>query len=197
MKGGRLLSLMAHILNRTRLAFVILLSPLVVAGCSTQDPRQEADRAIERANEDISAHDDLYNEAREDYERSQDSVQSEETTQGAESAGEALDSMQEARSRLEEARREISSIRDLEVSSDLLQYSRALDEALESQIRAERREIAFYELLAKDPALEEDRQRAIGLLAEAEDAYDEADRAYREAAEAADSNPELVAPESG
>lgn len=179
---------------------MILLSPLVAAGCSTEDPRQEANRAIERANEDIAAHDDLYDEARAAYEESQSSAQDEEsaeTTQSAESAGEARESMQEARSRLEEARREISTIRDLDVSSDLREYSRTLDEALESQLRAERREIEFYELLAEDPALQEDREQATEALDEAEDAYAEADREYQEAAEVADSNPELVAPESG
>lgn len=192
---------MAHILNRMSRAFVILLSllaaALVISGCSS-DPRQEADGAIERANEHISAHDELYDEARAAYEEARSSLQEEngETTAQAQSISEARREMQEARSELQRAREEISSVRDLEVSGELQEYARTLDGALEAQITAEQREIEFYEIAAEDPALEDNRERAIGVLAEAENAYQEAEDGYERAAEAGDSNPQMAAPRS-
>lgn len=189
---------------------MILLSPVIAAGCSS-DPRLEANQAVERANEEIAAHDELFDEARDIYSETRqavregggdlESTQAEgtvaETTGDAEDISEARDKLEEARGRLQEARGEISGIQDLEVSEELLRYSRTLDEALAAQIRAEEREIAFYEILARDPALEENRERAIGILAEAEDGYAEAESGYAEAKEIADSNPELIVPEGG
>lgn len=187
---------------------MILLSPVIVAGCSS-DPRLEANRAIERANEDISAHDELFDEARGIYSETQQAVresgenpestrrESTGTTGQAEDISEARDTLEEARDRLQAAQEEISGIQDLEVSQELLRYSRTLDGALADQIRGEEREISFYEILAEDPALEENRDRAIGILAEAEDAYAAAESGYAEAKEIADSNPDLIVPESG
>lgn len=186
--------------------FVILLSPVIVVGCSS-DPRLEANRAIERANEEISAHDELFDEARGIYSETQQAVREggespESTDMGttgqAEDISEARDTLEEARDRLQAAQEEISGIQDLEVSQELLRYSRTLDRALADQIRGEEREISFYEILAEDPALEENRDRAIiGILAEAEDAYAAAESGYAEAREIADSNPELIVPEGG
>lgn len=202
---------MRPILNRTRVSFVILLSLLLAVGCSA-DPRVQADRAIQQANEDITAHDELFDEARAAYSDAQqtirennensdnESTNDEGTTpesQAAESVSEARSKLQDARSRLEEARGEISGIQDLEVSDDLLEYSRTLEEAISAQMRAEEREISFYEILAEDPGLEENREQAMELLDEASQAYTEAENGYQEANSIADSNPELVAPESG
>lgn len=184
---------------------MILLSPVIVVGCSS-DPRLEANRAIERANEEISAHDELFDEARGIYSETQQAVREggespESTEMGttgqAEDISEARDTLEEARDRLQAAQEEISGIQDLEVSQELLRYSRTLDGALADQIRGEEREISFYEILAEDPALEENRDRAIGILAEAEDAYAAAESGYAEAREIADSNPELIVPEGG
>lgn len=186
---------------------MILLSPVIVAGCSS-DPRLEANRAIERANEEISAHDELFDEARGIYSETQqavreggenpESTEMESTGMGttgqAEDISEARDTPEEARDRQQAAQEEISGIQDLEVSQELLRYSRTLDRALADQIRGEEREISFYEILAEDPALEENRDRAIGILAEAEDAYAAAS-GYAEAKEIADSNPDLIVPE--
>lgn len=202
---------MRLILNRTRVYFVILLSLLLAIGCSA-DPRVQADRAIQRANEDITAHDELFDEARAAYSDSQqtiretnensdnESTNDEGTTpesQASESISEARGKLQDARSRLEEARGEISGIQDLEVSEDLLEYSRTLEDAISAQMRAEEREVSFYEILAEDPGLEENREQAMELLDEAGQAYTEAENGYQEANGIADSNPELVAPESG
>jgi hypothetical protein len=128
--------------------FVILLSPVIVAGCSS-DPRLEANRAIERANEEISAHDELFDEARGIYSETQqavreggespESTEMESTGMGttgqAEDISEARDTPEEARDRQQAAQEEISGIQDLEVSQELLRYSRILDRALADQIR--------------------------------------------------------------
>lgn len=233
MKGGRLPSLMRPILNRTRVYFVILLSLLLAVGCSS-DPRVQADRSIQKANEDITAHDELFDEARAAYSDAQqtirqaneeaessegeggdgnsddgnsdsgdsdsESTSNEGTTpesQAAESVSEARSKLQDARGRLEEARGEISGIQDLEVSDDLLEYSNTLEEAISAQMLAEEREISFYEILAEDPGLEDNREQAMELLDEAGQAYTEAENGYQEANSLASSNPELVAPESG
>jgi rubrerythrin len=203
-------------------SFVILLSLLLAVGCSA-DPRVQADRAIQQANEDIEAHDELFDEARAAYSDAQQTIREtnansensegseggdsdggstndEGTTpesQAAESVSEARSTLQDARSRLEEARGEISGIQDLEVSDDLLEYSRTLEDAISAQMRAEEREISFYEILAEDPVLEENREQATELLDEAGSSYTEAENGYEEANSIADSNPELVAPESG
>lgn len=207
---------MRPILNRTRVYFVILLSLLLAIGCSA-DPRVQADRAIQQANEDIEAHDELFDEARAAYSDAQqtiretnensesensdsESTNNEDTTpesQAAESVSEARGKLRDARSRLEEARGEISGIQDLEVSDDLLEYSQTLEDAISAQMRAEKREISFYGILAEDPGLEENREQAMELLDEASQAYTEAENGYKEANSIADSNPELVAPESG
>jgi tetratricopeptide (TPR) repeat protein len=204
--------------------FVILLSLLLAVGCSA-DPRVQADRAIQQANEDITAHDELFDEARAAYSDAQQTIRetnensedsegddsdggspdSESTndegtapeSQAAESISEARGKLRDARSRLEEARGEISGIQDLEVSDDLLEYSQTLEDAISAQMRAEKREISFYEILAEDPGLEENREQAMELLEEASKSYTEAENGYQEANSLADSNPELVAPESG
>jgi len=226
LKGGRLPSLMRPILNRKLPVFVILLSLLALAGCSA-DPRVEANRAVERANEEIAAHDRLFDEARATYSEARQSIResnedqsngnpdsgdtdsgstedsestdSESTaiSEAADDVSEARSTLQEARSRLENAREEISGIQDLDVSGELLEYSRTLEDALSAQMRAEEREISFYEILADDPGLEDNRERAIGILAEAEDAYAEAESGYEEARSIAGSNPDLITPEGG
>lgn len=174
----------------------LLATSLVFFGCSAE-PHREADSAIERANGHISAHDDLYDEARAAYDEARNSLQENDgTTAQARSISEAGQKMQEARGRLQQARQEISGIRDLDVSGELQEYVRTLDGALEAQIRAEQREIEFYEIAAEDPALEDSRERATGILAEAEDAYQEAEDGYERAAEIGDSNPRMAAPQS-
>jgi hypothetical protein len=199
--------------------FVILLSLLLAIGCSA-DPRVQADKAIQQANEDINAHDKLFDEARAAYSDAQQTIretnENSQSSEGGQSEGsdsgggstndggttgesisEAQSKLQDARSRLEEARGEISGIQDLEVSDDLLEYSRTLENAISAQMNAEEREISFYEILAGDPGLEENLEQAMELLDEAGSSYTEAENGYQEASNIADSNPELVAPEGG
>lgn len=202
MKGGRLPSLMRPILNRTSAFLVILFSLLFIAGCSS-DPRVEANKSIERANEKISAHDKLFDEARNAYPEAQRSIRGsgestspESTETTSESISEARSKLEDARARLKEAREQISSIQDQEVSEELLNYSRTLEEALAAQMRGEKREIAFYEILAEDPKLEKNRDRAIEKLDEAKKAYAEAKSGYEEADRIANSNPKIIDSES-
>src|SRR5215216_8180805 len=66
-KRGRLLSLMRYMINRLAPIVVILLSAFVLAGCSAvlgEDPRAQADEAISKANESISKHNVLFDDAR-------------------------------------------------------------------------------------------------------------------------------------
>lgn len=205
MKGGRLPSLMSPILNRTSAFFVILLSLLFISGCSS-DPRVEANQSMERANEKISAHDKLFDEARNDYSEAQRAIRASGESTSPESTGtqdgetesisEARSKLEDARSRLKEAREEISSIQELEISEELLNYSRTLEEALTAQMRGEKLELAFYEVLAEDPTLEENRDQAIEKLDEAKKSYSKAESGYEEASKIANSNPDVVASES-
>ena len=61
---------MTHIINRLTLVVVILLSAIVLAGCSGifgTTPREEADEAISNANQSISEHNKLFDQARATY----------------------------------------------------------------------------------------------------------------------------------
>ena len=58
---------MTYIINRLAPFVVILLSVLMIAGCSGmlgEDPREQADKAISDANKSISEHNKLFDEAR-------------------------------------------------------------------------------------------------------------------------------------
>src|SRR4028118_1885037 len=62
-KGGRLPSLMVHMINRRALRFVILLSTFLLAGCSGvfgPSPGEQADQAISEANGAIADHNRLF-----------------------------------------------------------------------------------------------------------------------------------------
>src|SRR4028119_34720 len=66
-KGGRLPSLMFHMINRRALCVVILLSAFLLAGCSGvfgPSPGERADRAISEANGAIEEHNRLLDDAR-------------------------------------------------------------------------------------------------------------------------------------
>ena len=61
---------MTHMINRQAPIVVILLSVFVLAGCSGifgNSPREQADEAISNANESISEHNKLFDQARSTY----------------------------------------------------------------------------------------------------------------------------------
>lgn len=203
-KGGRLPSLMAHMINRLTLTVVIVLAALLVYGCSsfTEDPREQANEAISSANEAVSQHNELFRQTRDAYQEVKEQIE----TSGGDSEEEnafqeekerlatAQSDLEEARSNLEEARGSLEGVQDLDVDRPVKRYANVLDGAMESQISAESSEIDFYGLLIEDPTLENNRERAEELLTQAGDSYQEAENSYQEAQELADSNPSLLGP---
>lgn len=196
LKGGRLLSLMVHIVNRKALLVVIPLALFLAAGCSG-DPRERANEAIEEANDSIQEHNELFEQARNTYEEAREAIEAGDDP-AAESGriAEARTTLGEARDSLEEAREPLEEVQELEVEDPVREYAAALSEAMEAQVSAENREMEFYELLEEDPALEESREQAGEILSEVDEGYDEAETAYGRAQEIADSNPEVMSPET-
>jgi hypothetical protein len=197
-KGGRLLSLMARILIRSVLLVVITFSLYLSVGCSGlfQDPREQANDRLADANQAIEEHNRLFEEARSTYEEAKGAVESGEitqaTTQETERFADARSTMQEARSQLVEASEPLSDVQDLDVEAEIQEYAGFLSEAVDAQLVGEESEIEFYEILEQDPTLSENREEALGILAEAGDGYEEAQNAYGRAQELADQNPELL-----
>ena len=194
-KGGRLLSLMARILVRPVLAVVITLSLVPLVGCSGVfgDPYGEANGHIADANEAIEEHNQRFEEARSAYEEAKESVESgEDTAQEEERMAQARENMQEARDTLGEAREQLSEVQELEVQAEVQEYAAILSEAIDAQLAGEGGELAFYELLERDPTLADNREQAEELLTEVGDRYEEARNAYARARELADANLELL-----
>lgn len=206
-KGGKLPSLMTHIINRSALVVVISLAAMFLYGCSslTADPREQANEEILAANEAVAQHNELFEETRSTYREVKESIESSGGGSDEENAFEeekeqianAQETLEEARSNLEEARGSLQSVQDLDVEQPVKRYARLLDEAMRAQIAAESDEIEFYDLLIENPTLEEGRERAEELLTQAGDSYQEAENSYEEAQELADSNPELLGPSPG
>lgn len=195
---------MLHILVRPASIVVITLALLLAAGCSGS--REQADSSIAEANEAIAEHNQLFEEARGTYEEAKETIEAgggdySESTSGTDNAqeveqiGQARETMQEARERLKDARGPLAEVQDLDVEQEIVDYTALLSEAVEAQISAEEREIAYYELLERDPTLSENREEALSLLSEAGGGYAEARDAYDRAQEVADANPEIL-PES-
>ncbi len=200
---------MLHILVRPASIVVITLALLLAAGCSGS--REQADSSIAEANEAIAEHNQLFEEARGTYEEAKETIEagggdsgestSGESTSGTDNAqaveqiGQAREIMQEARERLKDARGPLAEVQGLDVEQEIVDYTALLSEAVEAQISAEEREIAYYELLERDPTLSENREEALSLLSEAGGGYAEARDAYDRAQEVADANPEIL-PES-
>ena len=198
--SGRLLSLTARILVRPVLTAVITLSLALLAGCSGVfgDPYGQANEHIADANEAIEEHNQRFEEARGAYEEAKDSVESEEpsseeaTAQEVERMAQARENMQEARDTLGEARQQLSEVQGLEVETEVQEYAELLSEAIDAQLAGEGGEIGFYELLERNPTLDDNREQAEGILTEVGDRYEEARNAYDRARDLADANPELL-----
>ncbi len=175
---------------------MILLSVLLAGGCSNlfgESPREEADAAIMQANEDISEHNRLFEDARSIYDGVKADIEAgDEPSQQADRIAEASDTLTEARNRLEDAQASLDEVRDLDVDSTVQRYARLLSQAMDAQLAAEAREIEFYGILEEDPALEDRREEALDLLGQAGDDYQEAEDIYAEARDLADSNPDLI-----
>jgi hypothetical protein len=78
------------------------------------------------------------------------------------------------------------------VDQSIKDYARLLSEAMDAQLAAEAKEIEFYDLLEEDPALENNREKALDLLSEIGAGYEKAEKAYSEAQDLANSNPNVI-----
>ena len=195
-KGGRLPSLMHHMINRRAFSVVILLSTLLLAGCSGvfgESPGERADQAITEANGAIDEHNRLFEDARGTYADVKQQIESgNEPSAQQNRIMEARDKMEQARSRLQDARDSLGGVNDLDVDPAVKRYAGTLSDAMEAQISAEDREIEFYTLLEEDPALQNNREEAENLLEQVGNDYERAEQAYAEARDLADENPDLI-----
>ena len=183
-------------INRLAPAVVILLSMFVLAGCSGifgESPREQADEAISSANKSISEHNDLFDKARSTYADVKQNIESgEDPSKEKDSITEAKNTLKKARKYLQDASESLGTVADLDVDPSIKQYARLLSEAMDAQLSAEAKEIDFYGILEEDPALEDDREKALDLLSEVGAGYKKAEKTYGEAQDLADAHPKLI-----
>jgi hypothetical protein len=183
-------------INRRVSLVVIFLSVLLLSGCSGlfgEDPGERANRAIERANRSISEHNRLFDEARSTYTDVKEQIESgDDPSQERDRITEAKNTLERARGELRDARDSLETVEDLDVDPKVKEYARTLSEAMDAQLAAEAKEVEFYGILEEDPALEDNRDRALDLLSEVGAGYRKAERSYAEAQDLADSNPDLI-----
>lgn len=195
-KGCKLPSLMPHMINRRGLFVVISLSLLLLSGCSGvfgEDPGEQANQAIKDANASISDHNRLFDEARSTYTDVKQQIESgEDPSQEKDRITEAKNTLEKARRKLQDARDSLSTVDDLDVDPAVKEYAGLLSDAMEAQLAAEAKEVQFYGILEEDPALENNRERALDLLSEVGAGYREAEESYAKAQDLADSNPDLI-----
>jgi hypothetical protein len=195
-KKGRLLSLMRYIINRLAPAVVILLSVVVLASCSGvfgESPREQADQAISNANKSISEHNELFAKARSTYAAVKQKIESgDDPSEEKDSIAEAKNTLEKARKHLQDARESLGTVADLDVDPSVTKYARLQSEAMDAQLAAEAKEIEFYGILEEDPALQNNREKAIDLLSEVGNDYQKAKKIYDEAQKVADANPKLI-----
>jgi hypothetical protein len=192
---------MQHMINRRAFSVVILLSSLLLAGCSGvfgESPGEQADRAINEANDAIADHNKLFDQARSTYTDVKQEIEAgNDPSAQQDRITEARQRMEEARSRLQDARDSLEGVNDLDVDQTVKRYASTLSDAMAAQISAEDREIEFYALLEEDPSLQDNREEAENLLQQVGDDYERAEQAYAEARDLADQNPELIEATNG
>ncbi len=196
LKRGRLLSLMMHMINRLAPTVVILLAMFLLAGCSGifgESPREQADEAISSANKSISEHNELFDEARATYADVKEKIDSgDDPSKEKDNIAEAKNTLERARNDLQDARESLEVVDDLDVDPSVKEYASLLSEAMDAQLAAEAKEIQFYGILEGDPALQDDREKALDLLSEVGAGYKEAEITYSEAQNLADEHPQLI-----
>ena len=189
---------MRYMINRLAPVVVILLSAFVLAGCSAvfgESPREQADAAISKANESISKHNMLFDEARSTYADVKQKIESgEDPSKEKDNIAEAKNTLEKARTYLQDARDSLETVADLDVDPSVKEYARLLSEAMDAQLAAEAKEIEFYGILEEDPALQENREEALDLLSEVGEGYQKAEKTYDEAHDVANAHPRLIEP---
>ncbi|MBA3490947.1 MAG: hypothetical protein H0T55_02580 [Rubrobacteraceae bacterium] len=187
---------MMHMINRLAPTVVILLSMFLLAGCSGifgESPREQADEAISSANKSISEHNELFDEARATYADVKEKIDSgDDPSKEKDNIAEAKNTLERARNDLQDARESLEVVDDLDVDPSVKEYASLLSEAMDAQLAAEAKEIQFYGILEGDPALQDDREKALDLLSEVGAGYKEAERTYSEAQNLADEHPQLI-----
>jgi hypothetical protein len=182
---------MRYMINRLAPVVVILLSVFVLAGC--EDPRKQADEAISKANKSISEHNELFAKARSTYADVKQKIESgDDPSKEKDSIAEAKNTLEKARKHLQDARGSLGTVADLDVDPSVTKYARLLSEAMDAQLSAEAKEIEFYGILEEDPALQNNREKAIDLLSEVGNGYQKAEKIYDEAQKLANANPRLI-----
>ena len=184
-------------INRCALLVVISLFALLLGGCAGvfgQSPREQANDAIADANEHIAEHNKLFEEARDTYADVKEKIESggDPTEEDRNRITEAKNTLEEARTNLDEARESLGSVNDLDVDKTIKDYAGLLSEAMDAQLAAEAKEVEFYDLLEEDPALENNREKALDLLSEIGAGYEKAEKTYSEAQDLANSNPKVI-----
>lgn len=195
LKGGRLPSLMRHMLNLHALGVAMMLSVVFLSGCSDilGDQREEADDAVAEANSAIAEHNQLFDQARGSYATARENIEAgDEPDAQKERITDARETLQEARNNLQDASDRMEEVRKMDVDPTIREYANLLSEAMNAQLAAEAREIEFYEIMEEDPALAGDRERALGILSEASDGYGKAEESYARARELASNNPDII-----
>jgi outer membrane murein-binding lipoprotein Lpp len=186
---------MTHMINRCTLFVVILLSALLLGGCAgfLQNPRERANQAIEDANESVAKHNKLFEQARQTYADVKEKIESgEDPSQLRGRITEAKHTLEEARLHLDDARDSLGRVQDFDVDKTIKDYARLLSHAMDIQLAAEAKEVEFYDLLEEDPALENNRKKALDLLSELGDGYEKAEKAYEKAQDFANSHPGAI-----
>jgi vacuolar-type H+-ATPase subunit I/STV1 len=187
---------MTYMINRLTPVVVIFLSVFVLAGCSGvfgEDPREQADEAISNANKSISEHNELFDKARSTYADVKQKIESgDDPSKEKDEITEAKNTLERARQDLQDARESLGTVGDLDVDPSVKKYARLLSEAMDAQLTAEAKEIEFYGILEEDPALENDREKALDLLSEVGADYKKAEKTYGEAQDLANAHPKLI-----
>ena len=187
-------------INRLAPVVVILLSAFVLAGCSAvfgEDPREQADKAISNANESISEHNVLFDDARSTYANVKQKIESgDDPSKEKDNIAEAKNTLEKARKYLQDARESLGTVADLDVDPSVKEYASLLSEAMDAQLAAEAKEIEFYGILEEDPALQNNREQALDLLSEVGEGYQKAEKTYDEAHDVANAHPRLIDPVS-
>jgi outer membrane murein-binding lipoprotein Lpp len=187
---------MRYMINRLAPLVVILLSASVLAGCSAvfgESPREKADQAISNANESISQHNALFDEARSTYRDVKQKIESgDDPSKEKDNITEAKNTLEEARKHLQDARASLGTIADLDIDPSVKEYARLLSDAMDAQLAAEAKEIEFYGILEEDPTLQNNREKALDLLSEVGQGYQKAQNLYQKAQNLANSHPKLI-----
>jgi len=183
-------------INRLAPFVVILLSALLLAGCSAvfgESPREQADQAISQANESISKHNVLFDEARSTYADVKQKIESgDDPSKEKDNIAEAKNTLENARTHLQDARESLGTVAELDVDPSVKEYAGLLSEAMDAQLAAEAKEIEFYGILEEDPALQNNREEALDLLSAVGEGYQKAEKLYDKAQNVANANPKLI-----